>query len=81
MSSIKDIKDIKNNNIFIYFIYVLIIFSVIWCGIGGYLDITEKDKMEMTLFGMKMTPSKFHFWYDAIFVLVLCITLILLRKL
>lgn len=75
------IKDNSNNNKFVYFIYVLIVFSVIWCGVGGYLDLIEKDKTEMNLFGMKMTPSKFHFWYDAIFVLVLCITLILLRKL
>ncbi len=58
-------------------VYVLIVFSILWCGIGGYLDVTEKDRVEVL--GMK--PTKFHFWYDAIFALILCIVLLLLRKL
>jgi hypothetical protein len=63
-------KNIKN------IIYLLILFSIIWCGIGGYMDVTDKERVE--LLGMKAT--KFHFWYDAMFALVLCIVILLLQK-
>ena len=54
----------------------LIILGIIFTGIGGFMDITGRDQVE--IFSLKV--SKQHFFSDGTYVTVLAIALIILSK-
>ena len=54
----------------------LIILGMIFTGIGGFMDITGKDQVE--IFSLKI--SKQHLFSDGTYVTVLAISLLILSK-